>query len=38
MRRRLTLAAVIGALALAACNDNDQAPTEPKVQLDKGVP
>ena len=38
MRRRLTLAAVIGTLALAGCNDNNHAPTEPRAQLDKGVP
>jgi hypothetical protein len=38
MRRRLTLAAIIGALALAGCSDNNQAPTEPKAQLDIGVP
>ncbi len=39
MRCHLTIAAVIGVLALAGCSDNgQQAPTEPRVQLDKGVP
>jgi hypothetical protein len=39
MRRCLTLFAVAGLLALAGCSDNSQqAPTEPQIQLDKGVP
>jgi hypothetical protein len=39
MRRRLTIAALIGVVALAGCSDNNQEiPTGPQVQLDKGVP
>jgi hypothetical protein len=38
MRPRLTLAALIGALALWGCSDDTRAPTEPRAQLDKGVP
>jgi hypothetical protein len=39
MYRRITAAIAVGALALAGCSDNTrEAPTEPRVELDKGIP